>query len=249
MPVVPRIDRPPTMPSRPLAVRLARISPPGHGDRHLEVAGVALIPRDLGDQLADQLAWCWIDRGLADRDRQARPGDHADAFAGDEDHAGAGVAAAHRDADPGAVRDVRVVAGILDHRGARLVAAQALLDQIEARPLAARQGDGDRVRKAPGQQREVGGLGRRGRAGAGRPTASELAFGLAGHACQLLSSTPAHMAASVAAWALLHHWPSTPARARAMLGHVQVDHPSYARFRQARRVRPRPGIARMRSPA
>ena len=100
MPVVPRIDRPPTMPSRLFAVRLARISPPGTAMRDLDVAGVALVAGDLGDHaVADQLARRRIDRGLADRDRQARPGHHADAFARDEDHAGAGLAAADRGAD------------------------------------------------------------------------------------------------------------------------------------------------------
>ena len=71
-------------------------------DRHLEIAGIALIARDRLDQPADQPARRRVDRGLADRHRQAGPGHHADPLAGDEHDAAARLAAA--DASPGSGR-------------------------------------------------------------------------------------------------------------------------------------------------
>ena len=166
-PVVPRIDRPPTMPRRALVVRLASVSPPG-------IASVTSTsppsPRSWAISATTACA-AGIDRRLADRNRQARPGHHADALAGDEQHAGAGLAAGpwpdHR-----AVGHVRVIASVLDHRRGRPLGAERTLDQVEARALAARQLDRHGVGKAPGEQGEVSGLGRGRRAGAGGPAPS-----------------------------------------------------------------------------
>jgi hypothetical protein len=109
--------------------------------RHLEVTGVPVVLRDRRHDLADQLARLGIDRRLADRHRQARPGHDADSFAGDEQDARAGVAARDARADHRAVGHVRVVTGVLDHRGIGLIGAERLVDDVEERPLAARQPD------------------------------------------------------------------------------------------------------------
>ena len=143
----------------------------GGAPRQALAAGIAIVTSRspaspwsraiVGDQLADQAARRRVDRRLADRDREPRPGHHADPLAGDEHHPGAGLAAAHRDPDQGAMGHVGVVAGVLDHAGEGAAAGAAALGEVEARLLAARQADRHRVGEAAGQQAEIGGLGRR----------------------------------------------------------------------------------------
>ena len=73
MPVVPRIEMPPTMPSRGFQVCFASSSPPGTEIVDLHVRLRAMRDRDLLDHLRHHAPRHRIDRRLADRDRQARP--------------------------------------------------------------------------------------------------------------------------------------------------------------------------------
>ena len=84
MPVVPRIDSPPTMPSRALSVFGAISSPPG-----MEISTSTSSARRCGAATSsmasrDHLARHRIDRGLAGRNGQARPRHGADPRAGPE---------------------------------------------------------------------------------------------------------------------------------------------------------------------
>ena len=73
MPVVPRIDRPPTMPSRPLSVLRRECFAARNGDLDLGVGGAAASGGDFGDSVADHAPRHRIDRRLARRNRKARP--------------------------------------------------------------------------------------------------------------------------------------------------------------------------------
>ena len=73
--------------------------------------------------------------------------------------------------DQRAMRDVGIVAGVLDDAGRRPPVARFGDGQREGDAVAARQRDLDRIGEIAGQQRRAGGLGRRGGAGAGRPAA------------------------------------------------------------------------------
>ena len=121
---------PPRMPSRGFSVLLRHLLAVGHRDLDLEIGALA---RHLGDGLSDHLARHGVDRRLADRDRQAGPRHLADAFAAPEGHAGAGLAAPHRGNDQRAMRDVGIVAGILDDAGHRRAVAQ-VRDCASAKP-------------------------------------------------------------------------------------------------------------------
>ena len=150
MPVVPRIDRPPTMPSRPLSVFAASASPPG-----IEISTSTSTARagrggDFGDGVGDDAAGHRIDRGLARRHWEAGARDGADAFAGTECHAGARRTDANGRANECAVGHVGIVAGVLDHPGRRGALVFARHGERKARPFAARQCHFDRVRKLAG---------------------------------------------------------------------------------------------------
>ena len=71
------------------------------------------------------------------------------------------------------MRDVGIVAGVLDDAGQRRAVAQVELRQRKADALAAGQRDLDRIGKFACYKRRAGGLGRCGGAGAGGPAASE----------------------------------------------------------------------------
>ncbi len=123
MPVVPRIDRPPIMPSRPLSVCFAISSPPGIGNLDLRVGAPRRASRGLGDRLAHHRARHRIDRRLARRQRQAGPRHRADARARANDTPAPGAAAAQGRAIERAMGHVRIVAGVLDDAGAREIRA------------------------------------------------------------------------------------------------------------------------------
>ena len=55
MPVVPRIDRPPTMPSRPLSVFARERLAARNGDFDLDIAGCVNCGGSFGDRLTDHL--------------------------------------------------------------------------------------------------------------------------------------------------------------------------------------------------
>ena len=81
MPVVPRIESPPTMPRRGFQVFCASASPPGMEISISASARDAVRRRDLLDRLRHHPARHRIDRRLARRDRQARQRHRADALA------------------------------------------------------------------------------------------------------------------------------------------------------------------------
>ena len=145
MPVVPRIDRPPTMPSRPLSVCCASSSPPGIEISISTSPGTPSARGGLRDGGAHHGARHGIDGGLAGRDRQARPGHHADARTGAEHHACAGRAAAGPCDDERAVRHVRIVARILDDAG-----------QAPSPPRSARMASAKAGRSPPGSSTSTG---------------------------------------------------------------------------------------------
>ncbi len=118
MPVVPRMESPPTMPSRPLSVLSAISSPPGMEISTSTSPGVAEQRGSLRDGGAHHLARHGIDGGLAGRNGQAGPRHGADARPGAKHHARARRAAPDRRYDQRAMRDVGVVARILDDAGA-----------------------------------------------------------------------------------------------------------------------------------
>ena len=118
MPVVPRIERPPTMPSRPLSVFARERLAAGNGDLDLDIGSACRRGGDFGDRVGDHPARHRIDRRLARRNRQARPGHRADALAGAKASRRRPARRAHRRDDQRAMRHVGIVAGILDHAGA-----------------------------------------------------------------------------------------------------------------------------------
>jgi hypothetical protein len=135
----------------------------------------AVLARDLEKRVADHLPRDRVDRRLAGRDRQAGACDGADARAGAEGDAAAGRPAPHGREHQRAVRDVGVVAGVLDDAGGGGIGVAPRGRERKARPLAARQRDLDRIEEIAGEQRRVGGFRRRGRAGAGGPAAAQRA--------------------------------------------------------------------------
>jgi hypothetical protein len=101
-----------------------------------------------------------IDRRLARRDGKAGQGDGAHPLAGPEYHARSGGRGLDRGDDLGAMGDVGVVAGILDHPGHGAAGVQAM----------ARQGEGG----GQGRMRRLGGGGG---AGAGGPSLAKRGLG------------------------------------------------------------------------
>ena len=91
MPVVPRIEMPPRMPSRGFSVFCAMISPSG---TEISTSKSAFSPAISAIAAGDHLARHGIDRRLAGRDRQAGPRHQADAGAAREGDAGTGLARA-----------------------------------------------------------------------------------------------------------------------------------------------------------
>ena len=181
MPVVPRIDSPPTMPRRPLSVFAASASPPGIEISTSASAAHRRRSGHFGDGVLDHAARHRIDGGLAGRHRKAGTGHGADALAGAKAHAAAALARAHGRADQSPMGHIGIVAGVLDDAGGRGILVLARHGKRKARPLAARQGHRDRIGEFAGHQRGEGGLGRRRGAGAGGPTPAQRAF-LLGHA-------------------------------------------------------------------
>ena len=172
-PVVPRIDRPPMMPRRPLAVRSAILSPPG-----TEISTIASTPtpcrsRDFREIGLDHRARRRVDRGLARRKRQSGPRHRADALAGLEAQSGAWAREAHGRHDERAMGDVRIVARVLDDAGAGKIGPKLMGREREFGPQALRQRDRNGVRKGAGQKRFEGRARRAARAGAGRPPAPQ----------------------------------------------------------------------------
>ena len=116
MPVVPRIEMPPSMPSRAVECLFGHFLAAGNGNGHFQAvarrqqcgAGALDIFRDIAARYR-------VDRRAADLQAQPRLGDDADTGAALEDDLTATVGdAAHVRRQMRAIGGVRIVAGILD---------------------------------------------------------------------------------------------------------------------------------------
>ena len=173
MPVVPRIDRPPTMPSRPLSVFSASAAPPGIAIS----TSTSPVPCAVAATSAMAAAIIWRGTGL---------------MAGSPGGTGSpgrvtmptpsparkvmplpGEALTDGHEDERAMGHVGIVARVLHDAGGRRLGVAAGDRQREGRPLAVRQRDLHRIGERAGQQRGIGRLGGRGRAGAGGPAAAK----------------------------------------------------------------------------
>ena len=160
---------------------LRHLGPAGYRNFNHHIAAAAMLARHFADLRGDHRAWHRVDRRLARRDRQAGPGDCANACSGCETNTVFGGVWAYFDNNQRRVGHVRVVTGILDDPGCCPARRQPFKRQGKGRLLAAGQRDGHRVGKVPGQQRGVGGFGRSRGAGAGGPASAKLAFRFVGH--------------------------------------------------------------------
>jgi len=89
IPVVPRMDKPPTMPRRPFNVRAANASPSGMEISTTTSRGAPKTAATSVTAERNHLAGHWVDRRLAGRQRQAGAGDRADAGTGAKCYSGA----------------------------------------------------------------------------------------------------------------------------------------------------------------
>ena len=136
-------------------------------DRHVEAARMAMLGRQCFQVRRHHLARHRVDRRFADRQRQSRARDRADAGPRMKPHAGYGRERDVRE-DQRAVRDVRIVAGILDRAGFRTVGGGPAELEPHHHALPLRQHDLDRIVRPAREQQPRGGERRRGRATAGR---------------------------------------------------------------------------------
>ena len=175
MPVVPRIDSPPTMPSRPLRVLAASASPPGMA---ISISTSPASPWAAAiSAMASRSIWRGTGLMAGSPGGMGRPGRVTVPTPSPARKLTPLPArgAADRGEDQCPVGDVGIVAGILHHAGRRRAVAQRRGGQRESRMLPARQGHLDRIGKLPGQQRLIGRLGGRRGAGAGGPAIAERA--------------------------------------------------------------------------
>ena len=147
----------------------------GDRDGDLDIGGDAMGRAECLDLGAHQGARYWIDRRFARRDRQARTGHHAHAFACGKDYA----ASVHAAPNSGDYRQpmgyIRIVTGILDDACRSAICLQPFQRKREGGFVAFRQADGYGVGKVPGQKRSQGRLGCGGCASARRPAATQSA--------------------------------------------------------------------------
>ena len=125
----------------------------------------------LRDRLADHFARHRIYRGLSDGHGQAFAGDRADPVPGPERHPGTGRSFGNIDRNHRKMGDIRIVAGVLDDRGKGAGIGPSFTGKGKGRRFPLGQGDLHGIGKRAGQQRGIGGLGGRRRAGAGGPAA------------------------------------------------------------------------------
>ena len=177
----------------PVGGALGDLRPAGNRNLDVEVDADAEPLRHLVEIGADHGARGRIDRRLARRQRQSRPRHRPDALAGAEAQARAFRREPNRGHDQRAMRDVGIVAGVLDDAGAGDIGvrlpAELLGREREFGPQPLRQRDRDGIGKGAGQQRLEGRARRAARAGAGRPPAPQRLVRL-GLAHRRLSSSP-----------------------------------------------------------
>ena len=189
IPVVPRIEMPPRMPSRGFSVFSAIISPSGTEistsksafSPATSVIAAAIILRGTG-LIAGSPG------GMGRPGRVTRPTPGA-ARKGD---ARTGFSPPHRGNHQRPMRDVGIVAGVLDDAGHRFAVAQIPLRQREGDALPAGQRDLDRIGEFAGQKRGAGCLGRSGGAGAGGPAALQGTGFVVHAAIYRLAESPRH---------------------------------------------------------
>src|SRR5262249_41082228 len=147
-----------------------------------------------------------VDRRLTNRERQARPGYRADTLAGGKANARSWIRPRYVGDDKRAMRNVGVVAGVLDDAGATTAFAQFGEPQREGRRCTARQADRDRVGESAGQQRGKGRARGSSRTGAGRPAAAQRSDLLPCH--MPILAKPAEMTTlwPLALWSLVFLW-------------------------------------------
>jgi len=150
MPVVPRIDNPPTMPSRPLRVRAASASPSGIAISTSTSPAAPMLARQLGDDVGGSSGAA---TGLIAGSPGAigRPGRVTVPTPGPARKVTPlpGRAGPHRRQHQGPMGDVGIVARVLDDAGSGAVRGTAGGGEHEGRALAVRQRDLDRIGKAP----------------------------------------------------------------------------------------------------
>ena len=169
MPVVPRIDTPPTMPRRALTRSLGELFAAFDGDLHLDVGAAGMGCCDFLDSRLNHPARRRVDGRLSRWDRQAGQRHHAHTRTGAENDTAAGGAETDGRADQRAVGHVRVVARVLDDAGRGGVAVARRFRQGKTGAEPARQRYLHRIEELAGDKRGKGRLGRRRRAGAGGP--------------------------------------------------------------------------------
>jgi hypothetical protein len=149
---------------------LGEVLAAGDRDGHDKIGGgCAIRLGELGERLGDHRARRRVDRRLADRQCQTWAGHGADPLAGAEMDTGAGRRPGKLGDDQRAMRDVGVVAGVLDDAGTRPAIALFGERQREFRGLAARQTDRNGIGETAGQQCLECGAGRGGGARPRRP--------------------------------------------------------------------------------
>ena len=147
--------------------------PARHRDFNGGIGSHAVIGSHIPNRTHHHLPWNGVDGRFAGRDRQPRLCHRADAFSRRERHTRAGGTRAHGRDNHRAMRDVRIVARILDDASPGKVLARFFQGKRESRGLALGQADRHGVWEIAGQERSEGGLGRRRRTCAGGPAASQ----------------------------------------------------------------------------
>ena len=155
----------------------------GNRDLDHDIAVRSVGDDALAHGLADHGARDRIDGGFARRYREARLGDRADTGPGAERDAGAGGASRYLGLDQGAMRDIRIIARVLDNAGSR-----GRIRTVEGRdrkrgssPVG--QDDLDHRRALAGDKQLVGRARCSRSAGAGRPAAPQGSRRRVGHRC------------------------------------------------------------------
>ena len=148
-----------------------------HKDLDLDVLRPTVRRGKLGHGLFHHTPRHRVDGWLANRDRQAGLCDQANPLASRETDTLPLLRLAHDNADDGAMRDIGVVAGVLDHSRAEPLAAIVLASRGfgygEFRLFLGRGGDDDIFGELAGGHGGVGGMDAGGRAGARGPAKSE----------------------------------------------------------------------------
>lgn len=150
------------------------------GDRYgdLEVGGKAMFCAKHLDLRRHHGARDRIDGRLADADWQAVLRDCADAVAGNKADTASGPQRTHHRDYGRTMGHIRIVTGILDDAGHGIAFSEAFERERKRGLLSARKANAHRIGKLSSQERGQRRLGGRGRAGAGRPAATERTFRL-----------------------------------------------------------------------